>query len=229
MKPVRSSRSTPRPLDDAPTSPKGMLARIERWARTTRSGDLSEVPGLSDSNPVWPQVTSTRDNCLGTKCPELSRCHVALARRAALDADIVIVNHHLLLADLALKEDGFGDILGSADAVILDEAHQIPDLATQFFGANVSSRRIENLLKDGQAELNAHLSRVSSQSEAGAAAADIGEALRAGGTVNTTTDRVATPAGGTLFLERDGFSPERVGERRRGNTADLAGQVGSAR
>jgi ATP-dependent DNA helicase DinG len=139
-------------LDQAP-APERMLARIQRWGRTTRSGDLAEVRGLSDSSPVWPQVTSTRDNCLGVRCPELSRCHVALARRAALDADIVIVNHHLLLADLALKEDGFGDILGAADAVILDEAHQIPDLATQFFGANVSSRRIDNLLKEVQLEL----------------------------------------------------------------------------
>jgi ATP-dependent DNA helicase DinG len=130
-----------------------MLGRIQSWARTTRVGDLAEVRGLSDSHPVWPQVTSTRENCLGARCPEVSRCHVAVARRQALEADIVIVNHHLLLADLALKEDGFGDILGSCDAVILDEAHQIPDLATQFFGANVSSRRIEGILKDVQLEL----------------------------------------------------------------------------
>jgi ATP-dependent DNA helicase DinG len=130
----------------------GMLARIERWARTTRTGDLSEVHGLSDSHPIWPQVTSTRDNCLGQRCREVSRCHVVAARRAAQEADVVVVNHHLLLADLALKEDGFGDILGTADAVILDEAHQIPDLATQFFGATVSSRRIENLLKDVRQE-----------------------------------------------------------------------------
>jgi ATP-dependent DNA helicase DinG len=127
---------------------ENMLARIQSWARTTRIGDLSEVRGLSDSHAVWPRVTSTRENCLGKGCPEISRCHVAVARRQALDSDIVIVNHHLLLADLALKEDGFGDILGSSDAVILDEAHQIPDLATQFFGANVSSRRIEGVLKD---------------------------------------------------------------------------------
>src|SRR5207253_8518078 len=135
--------------------PEGMLARIERWARTTRRGDLAEVAGLSDSNPVWPHITSTRDNCLGARCPELARCHVALARREALDADVVIVNHHLLLADLALKEDGFGDILGSADAVILDEAHQIPDLVTQFFGAHVGSRQVELLLKDVRLELSA--------------------------------------------------------------------------
>ena len=130
-----------------------MLRRIALWARTTASGDLAEVGGLSDSHPVWAQVTSTRETCLGARCPEISRCHVALARRAALDADIVIVNHHLLLADLALKEDGFGDLLGSADAVILDEAHQIPDLATQFFGASVSSRQIESFLKELQLEI----------------------------------------------------------------------------
>lgn len=137
----------------APRASRAMLTRIARWARTTKSGDLAEVGGLSDSHPVWAQVTSTRESCLGQRCPEISRCHVALARRDALDADIVIVNHHLLLADLALKEDGFGDLLGSADAVILDEAHQIPDLATQFFGASVSSRQIESLLKDTQLEL----------------------------------------------------------------------------
>ncbi len=142
------------PLCDAqrPRS-QAMLARIQRWARTTQRGDLAEVRGLSDSHPVWSQVTSTRESCLGVRCPEIARCHVAAARREALEADIVIVNHHLLLADLALKEDGFGDLLGCADAVILDEAHQIPDLATQFFGAHIGSRQIEALLKDLHQEL----------------------------------------------------------------------------
>src|SRR5215472_12640069 len=139
---------------------RGMLSRIERWALTTRSGDLAEVRGLSDTNAVWAQVTSTRESCLGMRCPELSRCHVAQARRAALEADIVIVNHHLLLADLALKEDGFGDLLGSADAVILDEAHQVPDLATQFFGSSVSSRQVETLLKDLRLELAGQAARL---------------------------------------------------------------------
>jgi ATP-dependent DNA helicase DinG len=135
--------------------PDKWLAKVERWARTTRSGDLAEVAGLSDSHRIWPQVTSTRENCLGTRCEEFKRCHVVSARREAQEADIVIVNHHLLLADLALKEDGFGDLLGSADAVILDEAHQLPDLATQFFGASIGSRRIENLLKEVSAEAKA--------------------------------------------------------------------------
>ncbi len=138
-----------------PRATNAMLARIRRWARTTQRGDLAEVRGLSDSHPVWPQITATRESCLGVRCPEISRCHVVLARREALEADIVIVNHHLLLADLALKEDGFGDLLGSADAVILDEAHQIPDLATQFFGAHVSGRQVESLLKDLRLELTA--------------------------------------------------------------------------
>jgi len=135
---------------------RSMLARIERWAHTTQRGDLAEVRGLSDAHPVWGQVTATRESCLGTRCPEISRCHVALARREALDADIVIVNHHLLLADLPLKEDGFADLLGAADAIILDEAHQIPDLATQFFGAHVSSRQLEALVKDLRLEMSRH-------------------------------------------------------------------------
>src|SRR5437660_155586 len=149
-----------------PPASRAMLERIRRWARTTRRGDLAEVRGLSDSHPLWPQITATRESCLGVRCPEISRCHVVLARREALDADIVIVNHHLLLADLALKEDGFGDLLGSADAVILDEAHQIPDLATQFFGAHVSSRQVESLLKDVRLELSARAAAGSSGQEA---------------------------------------------------------------
>ncbi|HEX4388815.1 MAG TPA: ATP-dependent DNA helicase [Steroidobacteraceae bacterium] len=133
---------------------KTMLARLQRWARSTARGDLAEVRGLSDSHPLWSQVTSTRESCLGQRCTEFARCHVVRARREALEADVVIVNHHLLLADLALKEDGFGDLLGSADAIVLDEAHQIPDLATQFFGAHVGSRQLETLLKDLRVELS---------------------------------------------------------------------------
>jgi ATP-dependent DNA helicase DinG len=147
-------------VDAAPTRSRAaaaMLTRIRRWSHTTRSGDLAEIRGLSDSHALWPQVTSTRESCLGARCAEFARCHVVLARREALDSDVVIVNHHLLLADLALKEDGFGDLLGSADALILDEAHQIPDLATQFFGAHVSARQVESLLKELQAELAAQL------------------------------------------------------------------------
>lgn len=130
-----------------------MLARIERWAGITKTGDLAEVPDFGDAHPLAPQVTSTRESCLGARCPDVGRCHVIEARRKAMDADVVIVNHHLLLADLALKEDGFGDLLGAVDAVILDEAHQIPDLATQFFGARFGSRQVEHLVRDTRTEL----------------------------------------------------------------------------
>src|SRR5215831_17374423 len=85
---------------------QALLTRLKRWARVTARGDLAEVRGLSDSHPLWAQLTSTRENCLGTRCAEFTRCHVVRARREALEADVVIVNHHLLLADLALKEDG---------------------------------------------------------------------------------------------------------------------------
>jgi ATP-dependent DNA helicase DinG len=129
------------------------LTRVERWAAVTRTGDLAEVPDLGDAHPLWPQITSTRENCLGARCPDIGRCHVMDARRKAIEADVVIVNHHLLLADLALKEDGFGDLLGAADAVILDEAHQIPDLATQFFGTRFGSRQVELLVRDARQEL----------------------------------------------------------------------------
>ncbi|MBV9698088.1 MAG: ATP-dependent DNA helicase [Gammaproteobacteria bacterium] len=144
---------------------QSMLARIRRWAHTTERGDLAEVRGLSDDHPVWPLVTSTRETCLGPRCPQAARCHVVQARRDALEADVVIVNHHLLLADLALKEDGFGDLLGAADAIILDEAHQIPDLATQFFGARVSDRQVEALLRDLRTELTTNTPAESARAE----------------------------------------------------------------
>ena len=135
------------------TRPDGSLERVTRWAGVTATGDLAEVPGLSDTSSLWHEITSTRDNCLGQRCAQFADCHVVAARRRAQEADVVVVNHHLLLADLALKQEGFADLLGSADVVVLDEAHQIPDLAMQFFGASVTSRQIENLLADARAGL----------------------------------------------------------------------------
>jgi ATP-dependent DNA helicase DinG len=130
-----------------------MLRRVIEWSQAARSGDLAELPEFADSHPLHAAITSTPENCSGTRCSEFARCHVFEARRAAQEADIVVVNHHLLLADLALKEDGFGDLLPSVDAVILDEAHQLPDLASEFFGISVSSRQIELLMIDTRQEL----------------------------------------------------------------------------
>ena len=126
----------------------GLLHRIESWAQQTASGDLAEIPEMADGHPLRARLTSTRDSCSGPRCAEYAACHVFAARRAAAEADLVVVNHHLLLADLSLKEGGFGDLLPSADAVILDEAHQLPDLAAQFFGKDFGSRQVELLLQD---------------------------------------------------------------------------------
>ena len=127
---------------------RGLLGRIQDWALETQTGDLAEVPELSDGHPLRARITSTRDSCQGPRCAEFSRCHVFAARRNAAEADLVVVNHHLLLADLSLKEEGYGDLLPSADAVILDEAHQLPDLAAQFFGASFGSRQVDLLLQE---------------------------------------------------------------------------------
>src|ERR1700733_11583383 len=132
-----------------------LLARVSRWAATTKTGDLAELTDLPEQSPVWPSITSTRENCLGQECAQFSRCHVFDARRNAQAADIVVVNHHLLLADLALKDEGFGDLLPGAEAVILDEAHQVPDIAAQFFGQVWSVRQAQLLMRDISAEVTA--------------------------------------------------------------------------
>ena len=129
------------------------LSKIQRWSLTTRSGDLAELEDIPENSPVWPLVTSTRENCLGQECAHFSRCHVYDARRAAQGAQVVVVNHHLLLADMGLKDEGFGDLLPGAEAVILDEAHQIPDIAAQFFGLAWSSRQAQLLTRDAVSEL----------------------------------------------------------------------------
>ncbi len=138
-----------------PASADALLERIRNWSAATRSGDLAELPEFADAHPLRADITSTRDNCSGTRCSEIARCHVFEARRAAMEADIVVVNHHLLLADMALKEEGFGDLLPSVDAVVLDEAHQLPDLASEFFGVSVSSRQFELLIADVRREFGA--------------------------------------------------------------------------
>jgi ATP-dependent DNA helicase DinG len=126
------------------------LERIRTWAKRTRRGDLAEVSSLPEDSPLRPLVTSTTDNCLGSECPFWNDCFVVKARAEAQAADLVVVNHHLLLADLAIREEGFGEILPGASAFILDEAHQLPDLASQFFGDTVSSRMLQDLARDVQ-------------------------------------------------------------------------------
>ncbi len=126
---------------------------IRRWSHTTKRGDISELSTLSENDPMWPSVTSTRENCVGVDCPVFQRCHVVAARREAQAADVVVVNHHLLMADLLLKEQGFGDLLPGADAIVIDEAHQLPEVAEQFLGFAVSARQIQNLCRDITVEM----------------------------------------------------------------------------
>lgn len=124
------------------------LHTVMQWAGRTRRGDVAEVDALGEDAAIWPWVTSTADNCLGQECPRFSECFVLKARRAAQEADVVVVNHHLLLADMALKEEGFGELLPGAAAFIIDEAHQLPETALQFFGTTVSSRQLAELGAD---------------------------------------------------------------------------------
>jgi len=124
------------------------LNAVREWRYRTDSGDKAELTEVAEDSRIWPFVTSTVDNCLGQKCPDYSKCHVVKARRAAQEADLVVVNHHLLLADLAMKEEGFVEFLPGAEAIILDEAHQIPDLAVQFFGVALGTREIERLVDE---------------------------------------------------------------------------------
>jgi len=124
------------------------VARLRSWARSTRSGDLAELADLPEDSPLWREVTSSADNCLGQDCPALAECHVVRARQAAVGAEVVVVNHHLLLSDMALRRDGLGEVLPPADVVIVDEAHQLPDLASQFFGEALGSRQLTELARD---------------------------------------------------------------------------------
>ena len=126
--------------------------RIVAWSGRTRMGDLAELDALPEDSPLLPLVTSTTDNCLGSECPFWDECFVVQARQRAQAADVVVVNHHLLLADLALKQEGFGEILPGAQVFVVDEAHQLPELAAQFFGEGLSARPLVEVARDAVAE-----------------------------------------------------------------------------
>lgn len=128
------------------------LQVLRTWAGRSSSGDRNEIAEVPEDSPLWPRVTSTAENCLGADCPMFNDCFVVKARRAAQEADLVVVNHHLLFADLAIKQEGFGEILPGANAFVLDEAHQIPDLAGQFFSISFSARQLQELGSDAEAE-----------------------------------------------------------------------------
>ena len=121
---------------------------IKDWSVVTKTGDIAEVNQLPEQSEVWSHVTSTRENCLGGECPDYSKCHVLKARKKAQEANLVVINHHLLCADLVLKDEGFGELLPTADVFILDEAHQLIDVLPNFFGSSISARQIQDLIVD---------------------------------------------------------------------------------
>lgn len=133
---------------DAPKPSERTLQRIARWAQSTSTGDLSEVEGLEERSPMLASITSTRDNCLGSSCPDYQPCHVVRARREAMQADVVVVNHHLFFADLNLRETGVAELLPTVDVVIFDEAHQLVDTGVQFLGLTLSSAQALDVARD---------------------------------------------------------------------------------
>lgn len=124
------------------------LAKVEEWSRVTRTGDLAEMPGLDERSPVIPLVTSTRENCLGAQCPKFRACHVNLARREALAADVVVINHHLFFADLAVRESGMAELLPTVRVVIFDEAHQLNETGIQFLGKHLTTGQLLDFSRD---------------------------------------------------------------------------------
>ncbi|RQO81837.1 ATP-dependent DNA helicase [Acidovorax sp. FJL06] len=136
---------------DAQAQDRGVarvLAKVEDWSHHTPSGDLAELTGLDDRSPVIPLVTSTRENCLGSQCPRFRPCHVHRARREALAADIVVINHHLFFADVAVRESGMAELLPSVRVVVFDEAHQINETGVQFLGTQLSTGQVMDFGRD---------------------------------------------------------------------------------
>jgi ATP-dependent DNA helicase DinG len=128
---------------------------VEDWAPRTLTGDRSEVGDLPDSVDFWREISAASENCIGQSCPDFDACWITRMRQRALEADIVVVNHHLLCADLAVKDGSYGSVIPAYDTLVLDEAHLIEDVATQYFGVQVSSHKVEELVRDVERELKA--------------------------------------------------------------------------
>jgi ATP-dependent DNA helicase DinG len=129
------------------------LRRIERFAAVSATGDRADLADVPEDAPVWAHATSTRDNCLGQACPDYGDCFVMRARRNALAADVVVINHHLFFADVVLRDEGISELLPACNTVVFDEAHQLPETARLFFGESVSSAQLVDLARDARVEL----------------------------------------------------------------------------
>ncbi len=128
------------------------LAKIVQYAKVTQSGDKSGLADVAESAPIWMHVTSTRDNCLGQDCPQHKECFVLKARKEAMEADVIVVNHHLFFADVMLRDEGVAELLPACNTVIFDEAHQLPETASLFFGESLSTSQLLDLARDARIE-----------------------------------------------------------------------------
>jgi len=175
----------------APQDPQLLrtLARVEEWARITRSGDLAELSSIPEDSPVWPLVTSTRDNCLGSACPQFVPCHLNVARREALVADVVVVNHHLFFADLEVRESGVAQLLPSVGVVVFDEAHQLNETGIQFAGTLVGTAQLQGYARDFLAQTLEH-------------ARGMGDWMQLSADLERTVRDLRLAAGGTAVGER---------------------------
>jgi len=126
----------------------GDLALVEKWSAATRSGDMAEIAQLDERSAILPWVTSTRENCWGAQCPKVQQCHVNLARREAMSADVVVINHHLFFADLNVRESGVAELLPSVQCVVFDEAHRLNEIGVQFLGRQLSTTQLDVLCRD---------------------------------------------------------------------------------
>ena len=124
------------------------LAKIETWSQSTRTGDMGELTGLDERSSLWPLVTSTRDNCLGSSCPSYRACHVNLARKEAMASDVVVINHHLFFADMAVRESGVAELLPTVRVTVFDEAHQLNEIGVNFLGKQFSTVQLLELSRD---------------------------------------------------------------------------------
>ncbi|OCQ21991.1 ATP-dependent helicase [Pseudoalteromonas luteoviolacea] len=124
------------------------LAMVAKFATETQSGDLADCVGIEEDAKVLPYVSSTADNCLGKECPDFSECYIRKARLKAMEADLVVINHHLFFADMAVKDSGFAELMPTADTYVFDEAHQVNEIASDYFGETISTKQLQDLVND---------------------------------------------------------------------------------
>jgi len=141
-------------LRASPAVPHDFVSMVDEWRRVTETGDRAELRDLPEDSATWHDVSATADTCLGNDCPQYQECYVTRMRQRAAESDVVIVNHHLLCADASVRQSSYGEVIPECHYAVLDEAHQLEDVATQYFGIAISNYRVDDLVKDGERALN---------------------------------------------------------------------------